>query len=560
MEEKELFDCDYLNGEMFQDFIISGASKLNSNIKEINDLNVFPIPDGDTGDNMYRTINGGIAKMKETDSKSLEDKANSLASGMLFNARGNSGVILSQLFYGIASGFKGISVAKIPDILNAISLGVKRAYQAVLPPVEGTILTVARVSYERTLTETNEQLSIGELANIFIKNMYKALEETPEQLPILKEAGVIDSGGAGLYMIATGILDCINGKGNLVLEESNSNQVQELDFSLFTEDSKLVYGYCTEVLLRLTNSKVDVKNFNEQVIIDYLNTIGDSLVCFKTDSIVKIHVHVMEPYKVLEFCQKFGEFLTIKIENMTLQHNEHNITKEEVQSDALPSAKKAKVKYACISVGDGEGIINLFKELGVDKVIDGGQGNNPSVNTFIDAFKEVNADNIFVFPNNSNIILAANQAKVIYKGSNIFVIESKNIGEAYSALSMLDYSIEDPNELYNLFKDNLNGAISALICKATRPVTLNNIEVNKDDYISMIGKKLISSDINIINTIDKLLASIKEKEIVTIFYGKNVDLDKQEEIKELFNNKYPELEMYDYWGKQETFDVILIIE
>ena len=545
----------YLDGAMFEEFIISGAAKLERNVKQINDLNVFPIPDGDTGDNMYRTIAGGIETMKKEPANSVAKKSHALAEGMLFNARGNSGVILSQIFAGMANGFEGIDVANIDDIIFAFGEGVKKAYSAVTPPVEGTILTVAREATEQ-MEEIKENLTIGEFGEAFRKYMYISLENTPELLHILKEAGVIDSGGAGLYMIADGIVDAINGEN---VEASGERQVanQNVDFSKFTEDSELKFGYCTEFLLRLMTKKVDVKNFDETIIVDYLKTIGDSIVAFKNDSIVKVHVHTMTPSKALEFCQQFGEFLTIKIENMTLQHNETHFAE-----DKLPTVERETKKYACVVVADGEGFKRLFKELGVDLVIDGGQGKNPSINDFVEAFDEVNAHNIYVFPNNSNIILAANQAKEMYDKANIYVIETKNVGEAYAALSMLDYSLEDPDDLYNLFVENCSSdnVGTALVCKATRDVELGGVKVKENDYIAIKDKEIVTANVDIVDTVIEFYKQHDDVSISTIFYGKGIDEDQKVKISEAIKNAFPDIELYEADGGQDTFDLVIIIE
>lgn len=542
----------YLDGAMFEEFVLSGANRLEKNIQKINDLNVFPIPDGDTGDNMYLTIKGGIDKMREVSDNSVCKKANALAEGMLFNARGNSGVILSQIFSGIASGFNGLEVASLSDIVNAFKEGVKKAYSSVDPPVEGTILTVARESIEKMDRSPHSQ-TIGDFCDEILSYMYKSLENTPELLHILKEAGVIDSGGAGLYFICEGARDAVNGEA----VDGTSSQVasqKAVDYSLFTEDSELVYGYCTEFLLRLMSKKTDVEGFDEKIIIDYLKNIGDSIVCFKDGSIIKVHVHTMTPSKVLEFAQQFGEFLTVKIENMTLQHS------SQEKKDELPQVKRARKKYSSVVVSDGSGFKELFTELGVDYIIDGGQGKNPSINDFVKAFDEVNSDNIFVFPNNSNIILAANQAKEVYKDSNIYVIETKNVGEAYSALSMLDYSYETPDEVYDLFVSSISSNVTALVCKATRDVCLNGVSVTLGDYISMIGKKLVSSSKTLSETIVSLLNSLDEVNLVTLFFGNMVSDSDKETLKEDIMKAYPDIELYDSYGGQDTFDLIIIIE
>lgn len=545
----------YLDGDMFEKFILSGAAKLEKNVEEVNNLNVFPIPDGDTGDNMYRTIAGGIEKMKGVSENSVQKKASALAEGMLFNARGNSGVILSQIFAGIANGFKGIDVANINDIIFAFQEGVKKAYSAVTPAVEGTILTVAREAIEK-IDKSEVETTIGEFSAIFLHNMYTSLENTPELLHVLKEAGVIDSGGAGLYYIADGVVDAINGEKQIE-EHQRRIEVKDIDFSKFTEDSVLEFGYCTEVLLRLMRAKVDVDKFDENIIIDYLQTIGDSIVAFKTGTIVKIHVHTMTPSKVLEYCQQFGEFLTIKIENMTLQHNENHPAEK-----ALPTVKREKKKYSAVVVADGEGFKSLFKDLGVDCVIDGGQGHNPSINDFVEVFEEVNAENIYVFPNNSNIILAANQAKEMYKGANIFVVPTKNVGEAYASLSMLDYSLEDPEEVYNLFVESMcpENVGTALICQATRDVELNGFTVKEKDYIAIKDKEIVADSKDILTTTMDLLNKYSSSEIVTIFYGKNVTDEVREKISQEIQEKYPDIELYEAVGGQDTFDLVIIME
>ena len=545
----------HLDGVMFEEFIISGAAKLEKNVKKINDLNVFPIPDGDTGDNMYRTIAGGIETMKKEPANSVAKKSHALAEGMLFNARGNSGVILSQIFAGMANGFEGIEVASIEDIMYAFGEGVKKAYSAVTPPVEGTILTVAREAIEQ-MDDIKEDLTIGEFGEAFRKYMYHSLENTPELLHILKEAGVIDSGGAGLYLIADGVVDAINGE-HVQMGEAHQSGVQSLDFSKFTSDSELKFGYCTEFLLRLMNKKVDVKSFDENIIIDYLKTIGDSIVAFKNDSIVKVHVHTMTPSKALEFCQQFGEFLTIKIENMTLQHNETHFA-----SDELPTVERETKKYGAVVVADGDGFKNLFKELGVDVVIDGGQGKNPSINDFVKAFDEVNANNIYVFPNNSNIILAATQAKEMYKKSNIYVVETKNVGEAYAALSMLDYSIEDPDELFNMFVENCSSDNegTALVCKATRDVELNGVKVEEGNYIVIKDKKIELANNDIVTTVVEFYKKYDFVELSTIFYGKNVTEVEKQRIGSGIRSQLPNIELYEADGGQDTFDLVIIME
>ena len=546
----------FRSGEMFEKFIIGGGNKLHANVEEINDLNVFPIPDGDTGDNMYRTLAGGIKEMIKTNDKSLKVKAKALSRGMLLNARGNSGVILSQIFAGIAKGLENLDKATIFEMGQAFEEGVKTAYHAVTTPVEGTILTVARESIEDTINHVKENTTLGEFSEMIIKRMEKSLENTPELLDVLKEAGVIDSGGAGLFMIAEGVTDVINGEEQEFIKALDNNQ-KDIDLSKFSKDSVLEFGYCTEFLLRLMTKKCDVDSFDPQVIIDYLNTIGDSIVAFKDESIVKVHVHTMTPSKALEFCQQFGEFLTIKIENMTIQHNE-----VEEKKSILPKVKKTRTKYATIVVATGEGIIEVFRELGATYIINGGQGKNPSINDFLAAFDEINSDNIYVFPNNSNIIMAASQARDLYKDSNIFIIPSKNIGEAYASLAMLDYSIEDANELKQKFIDDMGCVETGSVCQAIRDVSYKDIDVKNDDYIGFTNKKVLSADTNKVKALYNLTIKLglMDKDLLTIIYGESVTESEKEEVRKLYQEKHPNIEFYEIDGKQEVYDFIAILE
>lgn len=550
-------NSNIIDGIMFEKFIIGGGNKLKENLEEINNLNVFPIPDGDTGDNMYRTLAGGIKEMQNCNDIDLNAKASTLARGMLLSARGNSGVILSQIFSGIAKGLEGLKEASLYEIAKAFSVGVETAYHAVITPVEGTILTVARESIEETINLINDEMTLGEFSELFMARMEKSLENTPELLDVLKEAGVIDSGGAGLYLIAEGVTEVIKGKEIAIITSDIQNKNQDIDLNKFTKDSELKYGYCTEFLLRLMTKKCDVDNFNPQVIIDYLSTIGDSIVAFKNDSIVKVHVHTMTPSKALEFCQQFGEFLTVKIENMTIQHNE-----VEEKKAALPTAKKARSKYAIIVVTTGAGIIEVFKELGATYIIDGGQGKNPSINDFLAAFDKVNSDNIYVFPNNSNIIMAALQAKELYKDSNIFVIPSKNIGESYASLAMLDFSIDDPKELEQKFISDMECVETGMVCRAIRDVSYHNIDVKNEDYIGFTNKKVLSSSASKVEALYDLTKElgIDEKDIITICYGADVTEEEKEEVRNIYKKNNPNLEFYEIDGMQEVYDFIAILE
>ncbi len=546
-----------INGDLFEKFVTSGAGKLKQNINEINDLNVFPIPDGDTGDNMFRTISGGIKTMNAEKSDSVGKKALSLASGMLVSARGNSGVILSQIFAGIAEGLSGIETAGIPELVKAFSCGVRRAYDTVVSPVEGTILTVARESLEGVTPLITEETTIGEFSELILQKMKASLANTPELLDVLKEAGVVDSGGAGLYMIAEGVCEVIRGRF-IPVDDTGTESVAAIDLSLFDKDSVFEFGYCTEFLLRLMTAKTDVDKFDIKVIIDYLNTVGDSIVALKDGSIVKVHVHTFTPSKVLEFCQQFGEFLTLKIENMMLQHNERELRLE----NDIPKIEKKRSKYASCVVTSGSGNIEVFRELGADYIIDGGQGKNPSAGDFIEAFDKINADNIFVFPNNSNIFMAAEQAGKLYEKSNIHIIPSKNPGQAYASLAMLDYSPDDAEAIKENFIANMQYVETGMVCKAIRSVEYRDISVKDNDYIGFTNKKVMSSDTDKTEALKTLCEKldISQKDIITVFYGSDASEEDKQKVREMFKNDYKNKEFYEVNGDQDVYDFIVVLE
>ena len=548
-----------MNGEIFKRLLIGGASNLHTNMQEVNDLNVFPIPDGDTGDNMYLTLKGGLDELSAVSENSLCKEAKALAQGMLLNARGNSGVILSQLFYGLAEGLDGLETAEVKEFANALKQGVKCAYGAVAKPVEGTILTVAREAVENSIEKLEKDMKLEDFFTLYLSEMKKSLERTPDLLRTLKEAGVIDSGGAGLVYIIEGFCKAF---GAEVLDEEiafTSSQQKSVDLSKFNENSVMEFGYCTEFLLQLQHAKTDISAFKVQDVIDFLSTVGDSIVAFQTGTIVKVHVHTMTPWKVLQFCQNYGEFLTLKIENMTLQHNE---THEEPKKSTLKThVQRARRDFAVVVVTSGEGLIETFKEMGADYVISGGQTNNPSSEEFIRAFEEVNADHVFVLPNNSNVILAAKQAAEMYKDSDIRVIESKSVGEGYAALSMLDYSSANADEIQATLIDAMQNVPTGMVTRAVRTTTLNGVEVTKDDYIGFVSHRMIVSTKEKLDAAYALTDDIAAgREFLIVAYGKDATEEERAVYAAYVSEKYADLEFYEIAGEQDVYDFLLIVE
>ena len=550
-----------INGTLYKSMLLNAAASLNANIDIVNDLNVFPIPDGDTGENMFLTLKGGIDAIKNLEDEDISIIASKAGQGMLLGARGNSGVILSQLFYGISLGLQNIKEASLNDFAKALEAGIKNAYSAVAKPVEGTILTVAKEASEFVSNHIDEFNNFNDLFEKYESEMKESLKRTPDLLKTLKDAGVVDSGGAGLVYIAEGFTKTLKGE-KLDTLEFTSSASQDIDFDVFDENSEMVFGYCTEVLLRLQRSKVDIDSFNVDLLIDYLSTIGDSIVAFKTGSAVKIHVHTLTPYKVLEYCQKFGEYLKVKIENMTLQHNETIKDEPKKNNDDLFRVKKSRKQFAVVTVASGKGLINLFEEIGADYVISGGQTNNPSSEDFVEAFDEVNADYIFVLPNNSNIILAAKQAGEMYKDSKVIVVESKTIGQGYSAISMIDYSSEDPDTIKELLEDGMKNVATGIVSIASRDTVANGIEITKNHYLGFTNKNILTCQKEKNDALYDLLNKMNPEDMsfLLLVYGKSISEEEKSNASTYINNKFPLLDFYEVDGEQEVYDYILIME
>jgi DAK2 domain fusion protein YloV len=557
----------YLDGELLSRMARGGAAELRTNAEEVNHLNVFPVPDGDTGDNMCMTIESGVAALdKLEENASLQETAAVLSRGMLLGARGNSGVILSQFIAGMAKGLANCEKANARIVGRALTEGVQQAYASVMTPTEGTILTVAREAVEYANDRLQNDSTVNSYFHDLVTEMYRSLQRTPQILDVLREAGVVDSGGAGLFYIIDGFNRALNGEEIEVAElpPAAGRAASAVDFSAFGPDSEMTYGYCTEFLLQLQTSKVvDIENFDMQEIIPYLESLGDSLVAFKTDSIVKVHVHTKTPEKVLEHCRRFGEFLTVKIENMSVQHSEQTV---EAASPAAPAPQAAPVvrkKCAVVAVCNGEGLENLFREFGADAIVNGGQTQNPSTNDFLDAFATISAEHIFVFPNNGNILMAARQAAELYDAATVHVIESRDVGAGYVALSAADFTGEDVNEILDSIAAAMAGVTTGFVSPSIRDAELNGVTIHTGDYIGFVGKEMIASCANRAETAHKLLDHMLEggsKYMLTVFCGKDADSAEAELLQGNLEKQYPNLEIYFVDGGQEIYPYIFAVE
>ncbi len=536
------------DGIMYAKMLHSGAAHLRAHTEEINALNVFPIPDGDTGDNMLLTLMGGVnASANETEN--LAECAKKIGDAMLFSARGNSGVILSQFFEGVKNGFSSLSSADSSALADAFLQGVEQAYRAVASPAEGTVLTVAREAAE--YARAQKPTDIDGFFEAFLEEGYRSLARTPELLPVLKKAGVVDSGAAGFLYLVEGMRRAFGGE-NTESFSLPSSKSAEISFDAFDENSILTFGYCTEVLLRLQKAKTDLDAFNLDAVVSYLNEVGDSVVAVRNGTAVKIHVHTETPDKVLAFCRKYGEFLTVKIENMSLQHS-NTMANEE---------KTERKKYGIVAVASGEGMKKAFLERGADVIVEGGQSMNPSAQDFVSAFEKVNAETVFVLPNNGNVILAAKQAAELYKNARVRVIESKSIGHGYAALSMWDPEMGDAGAIESVLTEGMEGVVTAEISRCVKDAEMDGLSMQEGDYIGFSGKKLLAVDSLRANAVLETLNALpfSDYDIGILIFGKGVPKEEAEGIRERLLKQDGQKEIYCMDGGQDIYDYIVIAE
>ena len=538
-----------LDGLTFVAMLRQGAVSLGKDKTVINDLNVFPIPDGDTGDNMLMTLKAGCAAL-EGHLGALSELSSAASSGMLLGARGNSGVILSRIFAGLAKGLKDVVVADPKTFAKAMQSAVEEAYKSVPVPVEGTIITVLREG----VAGADAGSDLNHYFETLLNAMQVSLDHTPELLQVLKEAGVVDSGGAGLVSIFRGMNEALNG---IISEEGivpsmAASPTVELD--KFTENSTLEFGYCTEFLLRLMRSKVDLDAFDEKIIFDYLNQVGESVVAFREDSIVKVHVHTFTPGVILNEMQKYGEFLTIKIENMALQH--HQSTNQNNASFKLPSKP-----YGIVTVASGEGLINAFREFGVDEVIAGGQTMNPSTQDFLDAFARINAQHILVFPNNNNIKMAADQAAELYKNADIRVLPSTTIGEGYYGIGAIDRDNPNVDEVITNVTEIMESIATGIVSTAIRDAEGDQVSVHTGDFIGYSGKQILSASTDretaAKNLVERLGAA--SRDVMLVFNGEDVPSEEAERLVADLQTQYKDLEIMLNNGAQPIYDYIFVL-
>ena len=551
-----------LDGQTLKTMLSSGANNLYNNYQEVDALNVFPVPDGDTGTNMNLTMTSGSKEIEKLDTNNIYEIAKTFSRGLLMGARGNSGVITSQIFRGFAQGLEGKEEVDAVGFSEALEKGVEVAYKAVMRPVEGTILTVVRESSHYLHDNVKANTTIDKAFELLISEAKASLKRTPELLPILKEVGVVDSGGTGLIRIFEGMEKAVKGEPvvrNEKASDDSNNPILAAGAAMEEEE----YGYCTEFIMSLGPDSVK-KPFNEKRFSSILASHGNSLVVVHDDDIVKVHVHTMQPGAVLTYAQQFGEFLKLKIENMTEQHHalETGAT-VEVHVDLVKEEDTPKEQYAMIAVSSGDGIDEIFNQVGMKKIVKGGQTMNPSSEDFINAIKSVNAENVYIFPNNSNIVMAASQAADLMseEGINVFVIPSKTILQGITASIMFNPEA-NPEDNFKEMKSALKNVKSGEVTFSIRDTELNGVSVKKDDFIGISEKEIVSSCKDRIECVEGLITKMVDdlSSIITVIYGADVDDAEANKIKAFIAQKYPDLDIDLQNGKQPVYSYLIGVE
>lgn len=551
-----------IDGALLQKCLTGAAKLLENNKEEVNSLNVFPVPDGDTGTNMLLTVKSALKKALSTEDKSASAIAALASQGSLMGARGNSGVILSQLFRGFANGLKGYDEVDVKILAEALKQAADTAYKAVMKPTEGTILTVARECGEYAMTISSEK-DINVFLEKVIAHGNSALDRTPELLPVLKQAGVVDAGGKGLMFLITGAYYVLSGKEDFEAEFTKA----DIPADIKPQDEKktkrghidtddIEFGYCTEFMINTQFN--DIEGFREDI-----SNHGDSLLVVGGEGIIKVHVHTNNPGLVLEKALKLGDLSDIKIDNMRYQHEEV-LLKDELLSmnDNNTEQKVISIdkEYSFISVSIGEGIDEVFKDLSVDAIVQGGQTMNPSTEDLLNAINKTSGRNVIILPNNSNIILAAEQTKKL-SDRNVIVIPTKNIAQGISALLSFneDSTVEENIDSMN---QGISNVISGQVTYAVRDTEFNGTKINKDDIIGLSEKDILVSgkDINKVSfeLVEKL--NNEDASIITVFYGEEVAEDKAEELRGLLEDKYEDMDIELIYGGQPLYYYIFSIE
>ena len=547
---------------LFQEMVQAGATRLNKQAEYVNSLNVFPVPDGDTGTNMGMTIENGAKEVSDHSASTVGEAAGIFAKGLLMGARGNSGVITSQLFRGFSQSVKDKEELDGAALAAAFQSGVEVAYKAVMKPVEGTILTVSRgaaIGAKKKAESTNDAVEVMRAA---LEGAKTALAKTPDMLPVLKEVGVVDSGGQGLVFIYEGFLSALTGEfiaseefqatPATMSEMINAEHHKSVAGHVATEDIK--FGYCTEIMVALKQGPTYVKDFDYDEFRNYLNNLGDSLLVVNDDEIVKVHVHTEDPGLVMQEGLKYGSLVKVKVDNMRNQH-EAQVEKEERQ--AKPVEEK---EYAIIAVVAGDGLADIFKAQGVDYIISGGQTMNPSTEDFVKAVEELNARNIIILPNNKNILMAAQSAAEVID-QPAAVVETKTIPQGLTSLLAFDES-KSIEENYERMSASLGDVASGSVTTAVRDTTIDGLEIHENDNLGMVDGKIVVSNPDMMETLEETFAHMldEDSEIVTIYVGEDGSEELANELAQALAEKYEDVEVEIHQGGQPVYPYLFSVE
>lgn len=560
-----------IDAAMLQKMFLSGAKALDAKKDYINELNVFPVPDGDTGTNMTMTIMSAAKEAGNLENPDINQLGKAISSGSLRGARGNSGVIMSQIFRGFVKGIKGNTELDVNILANAVQHAADTAYKAVMKPKEGTILTVARAGADKALDIIiNDDIDdVIEFCDAVAESMEEALAKTPELLPVLKQAGVVDSGGEGLMTFLRGAIDALKGKvSDFTIISNGTSKVIKANLPAETE-ADIKYGYCTEFIIMLERNQ----NTAEAQLKEYLQGIGDCVVVVADDEIIKVHVHTNDPGLAIQKALSFGQLTSMKIDNMREEHHEKvirdatriaaqqkNIQKEDKKEDTAKKEEPRK-KTGFIVVSAGDGLSDIFRDLKADYIIEGGQTMNPSTDDILEAIDNVNADNIFILPNNGNIILAANQAKELAEGKNIIVIPSKNIPQGIAALINYSEGSSVSDNEKNMSRE-MSDIKSGQVTYAVRDTNMDGRDIKKGDFMGLTDKTIVSVEKNVKDAAIKLIEGLvdDESELVSLYYGADATEEEAEGIADEITEIYSGVDVEVQYGGQPVYSYFVSVE
>ena len=550
-----------IDAKMLQKMFLAGAKGLEAKKEYINELNVFPVPDGDTGTNMTMTIMAAAKDVANLQNLTLTELGKAISSGSLRGARGNSGVIMSQIFRGFVKELKGLDIIDVTALGNGVQHAAETAYKAVMKPKEGTILTVAKAGADKSmdLLVNGDTDDIIKFCDEVAAEMEEALLQTPELLPVLKQAGVVDSGGEGLMTFIRGALDALKGKAtDFTVNTGTATRVVNGSVGA-SEEEDIRFGYCTEFIIMLERGEDVV----ESQLKEYLQKIGDCVVVVADDDIVKVHVHTNDPGLAIQKALTYGSLTSMKIDNMREEHQEKVIRDAQKASElaSAPKKEEPRKENGFIAVAAGDGLADIFRDLGVDYVIEGGQTMNPSTDDVLSAIEQVNADNIFVLPNNGNIILAANQAKNLTEDKEVYVVPSKNIPQGIAAMISF-VSGRSAAENAESMEEEMQLIKSGQVTYAVRDTNMDGKDIKQGDFMGLTDKTIVSVGSDLQGTAKELIESLldEDSELVSLYYGSDATKEQAEQLAEDIENTHEDVEVEVQYGGQPVYSYFISVE